>query len=713
MTARGGIDERWPPPHETRDVSLAGFVDDFPDVGAERAVFSFRVVGAGDARVPARLRLSWYDPPPTLAAGESLDIVARLRAPRGLVNPGTFDYERWLFVERIGATGYVRSGSIVTDRRYGIAQDWLRFRARLARRIDQAIDNPSAAALVVALSLGERDGFDDDQWAVLRRTGTSHLVAISGLHVGLIAAFAFWLLHRLGLMLPYRFARHSLSAAAVLAIVPAGLYAALAGFALPTQRALAMLVIVQALIVSRRRPALGSSLALALIGVLGLDPLASLEASFWLSFGAVAMIALLVRSAPTRTEGTGRVRRMAAGFLRLQTGITLGLVPLTVLFFNEASLVSIGVNLVAIPFFSFVMVPLCLVTTLAIFCGVGSGIVTVCATLADLVWTVLGNVGAWPYASVPLQAPGLLAMVGAVGGVLLALPRQPLPGRRAAWLALLPLVFARDVRPDPGAADLQVFDVGHGLAVLVETENHRLLYDAGPAYLSGFDTGAQVIVPSLRSAGAATLDLLLLSHADIDHAGGAAAVLDAFPAARRLHGPDVSDIGGRTCVAGEHWTWDRVVFTVLHPPPDFTPLGNESSCVLRIDTAHASVLIAGDIEARAELLLADREAVGADIVVVPHHGSATSSTERFVRAVKPRLAIVSAGFDNRWGFPRPEVTRRWERVGASMLVTGDVGAIGLRLRAGDWDVRLERRAKRHYWRAETPLSPSTGDGGAL
>lgn len=712
--ARASLDARWPPAGEARDVALEGYVDGFPDVNDERAAFSFRVIDAADRHVPGRVRLSWYDPPEDLDPGASLAIVARLRAPRGLVNPGAFDYERWLFVEGYGATGYVRSGRVVEDRWYGLAQRWLGFRGRLAERIDRAVGDEKAAALIVALSLGERGRFSDAQWETLRRTGTSHLVAISGMHIGLIAALTFALVSRAVLWLPYALARHAASVAAIASVVPAGVYAALAGFALPTERALVMVVVAQIVVLSRRHAALAPGLSMALLVVLALDPIASLEASFWLSFGAVGLIlAIAQRTAASPKVPRARWLRSLRAFCGMQWGLTLGLAPLVVIFFGALSLVSFPVNLVAIPFFSLILVPMSLATALLAQLGLASPIVHAGAALADLAWLGLESAAALPHAAILLVTPGGLAALAAVIGVLFGLPRHPLPGRRLAWLGLLPLVVPHPGAPGPGEADLTVLDVGHGLAVLIETESHRLLYDAGPLYRSGFDAGEEVVVPVLENAGIAELDMLMLSHADSDHAGGAAAVLRAYPTARLVRGPDFPDDGTEQCRAGDAWFWDGVRFEVLHPPAGFGPRGNESSCVLKVTALHGSMLLTGDIEARGERALADTGALAADVVIVPHHGSATSSSRDFVEAVAPRFAIVSAGFDNRWGFPKDEVRRRWQDLGASVLVTGDEGAIGLRLGAGDWEPRLERRARPRYWRAETPPSSGTPTGGAL
>lgn len=720
------LDERLPESLGGRDFEVTGWVDAFPNVSEARAVFSFRVDRDGDERVPERLRLTWYDPPTDIAAGRDYALVVRLRAPRGLANPGAFDYERWLMLEDYGATGYVRSGGDVA-RQHSLGQRWLLRRHELANRITAAGPSPGAAALITALAIGERDGFQDSHWEWLRRTGTSHLVAISGMHIGLVAAFAFALVRFAWLRLPHTIANYDLEAAAAASAIAAFAYAALAGFGLPTQRAVLMVAVALAMLVSRRTVGLFHGLAAALVAILAWDPLATLTASFWLSFGAVAaLLALGSRSEfmPSRAGVETRSSRwlgLSASvqetantrlgsrfrlFARVQWNITLALVPLASLFFGEISLVSPLVNFVAIPFFSLVMVPLTLASTGALALGeAGQLLLNLTGHLADGAWMALEWIAGWPWAAVALPQPAPLTAVLAVLAVLMGLAWHPLPGRRFAWLGLVPLAFGASSRPPPGTADVLVFDVGHGLAVLVETAERRLLYDAGPVARSGFDAGREIVVPGLMRRDRRALDLLIVGHADADHSGGASAVLEAFPEADVLHGPDVDALQGTVCVAGQHWTWDEVRFDILHPPAGFDRLGNESSCVLKVSTLAGSMLVTGDIESRAERLLADGPPVGADVVIVPHHGSATSSSSSFVSAVGAGTAIVSAGFANRWGFPKPEVRQRWETVGARVIVTGDEGAVGFRLGAGHIQPHVERAATRRYWRGVTTSLP--------
>jgi competence protein ComEC len=372
-------------------------------------------------------------------------------------------------------------------------------------------------------------------------------------------------------------------------------------------------------------------------------------------------------------------------------------------FFGEISLIGPLVNLVAIPLFNLVLVPLTLLATLLV--QVDALAVTVAPPLLHTVgWlaaqTVAGlhALASEPFAALRVPAPPVATVALAAGGVALAMPAHPLPGRRFGWVAVLPMFSPAPAAPAAGDARIVVLDVGQGLAVSVATHSHRLLFDAGPSFRSGFDSGEDLVVPALAAGWPRVLDRLIVSHADNDHAGGARAVLAAYPRAEVLEGPDVA-LPGRVCARGERWEWDGVRFAILHPPPDFAPLGNESSCVLKIDARAGSALITGDVEARGEEALLRAAALASDVVVVPHHGSSTSSSPPLVAATEPRYALVSAGYDNRWGFPKPTVRARWEGSGAVVAVTATGGALTVTLDEKGARLAAEREEHRHYWQA--------------
>ena len=697
--------ERLPAAALGDDFVLTGSVGGFPSVSPGQITFPFDVAAPRPPGVPPRVRLTWYDPPAAVGPGDVLAVTARLRPPRGARNPGGFDYEQWLLVNGYGATGYVRSGAVDAEARGDLGTRWLKFRGELAERIGAASGDADGAALLTALALGERFRFSEQHWADFRRTGTSHLVAVSGMHVALLGVVVFVALRRIWLRLPRPFASYDLEVAAGASLLATGYYAALTGFAVPAQRSLVMIAIALAALVSRRRVSAAQLVAATLVVVLVWDPFAPLSASFWLSFVAVAILLALAaprsraRGAP---DGLRRGARLALEFVRLQWWIGLALLPVTAWYFGEVSLVGPLVNLVAIPFFNLCLVPVTVLMTLAVsFDAFGEWaalLVHATAELAGFTVRSLHAVAELPIAAVTVPLPPWPAFLAAAVGVAFAVGGAALPGSRLAWLALLPLALPALRLPQHGSARVVVLDVGHGLAVLVETRSARLLFDAGPTARSGFDSGEEIVLPALAASGRRGLDRLIVSHADNDHSGGAAAVIAAFPNVDVLKGPDVAALPGRPCARGERWEWDGVRFAILHPDEGFAARGNDSSCVLAVEAGSSSLLVTGDIERRGESAVVTQP-IAADVVVVPHHGSATSSSPSFVAAVGATHAIVSAGYANRWGFPRPEVRERWQQSGAAVTVTGDSGAVSVTLAPDHIVVTAERDRRHRYWHA--------------
>ena len=697
--------ERLPTAALGADFELTGTVAGFPSRAPGQITFGLDVAAPRPRGVPPRVRLTWYDAPAGVGPAAALAVTARLRPPRGLHNPGGFDYEQWLLVNGYGATGYVRSGVVATSVHGGIEARWRRFRGVLAERIGAASSDADGAALLTALALGERFRFTEQHWADFRRTGTSHLVAVSGMHVALLGIAAFVVVRWIWLRLPAPLANLDLEVAAGASLLATAYYAALTGFAVPAQRSLVMIAVALAALATRRRIGATQVVAATLVVVLVYDPFAPLAASFWLSFVAVTILLALAAPRPLARAAAGPLRRGARAafeFARLQWWIGFALLPLTAWYFGEISAVGPIVNLVAIPFFNACLVPLAVLVTLGLSLDAVSvwvvPVVDAVAALAGTTVRALHAVAELRGAAIGWPLPPASAFAVGALGVAFAVSSEGLPGRRIAWLALLPVGWPAVELPPPGTARVVVLDVGHGLAVLVETRAHRLLFDAGPTARSGFDSGEEIVLPALAAGGRRGLDRLVVSHADNDHSGGAPAVVAAYPTIDVLKGPDVDALRGTPCSAGDEWEWDGVRFRILHPSADFGARGNESSCVLKVETSTSALLVTGDIERRGEAALLD-EPLAADVVVVPHHGSATSSSPAFVAAVGASLAIVSAAHENRWGFPRPEVRERWERGGAAMLVTGDSGAVTVELGATGVAVSTQRDVRHRYWHA--------------
>ncbi|AUJ12762.1 DNA internalization-related competence protein ComEC/Rec2 [Xanthomonas oryzae pv. oryzae] len=699
----GALQAQLLPQDEAREVTLRGRVVGLPIAEQRRTRFQLRV--EEDQSQPAGLRgkllqLAWYDdfgaerigPRVALHAGARWQLRLRLRAPRGLRNPGGFDAERQALAQRIAATGYVRVSAAAHQTAPPQGVD--AWRERMSQRIAERVSGPSAPYLR-ALALGDTRALDDAAWATLRATGLSHLIAISGFHVGLVAAFFALLVAgvwrwqpRLGTLLP------RLHAASIAALLGAAAYAVVAGLALPTVRTVLMIAVVALVRVLRRRASTAHILALALLAVLLWDPLSVLVAGFWLSFAGVAWLVWCLPSDD---------RAIVRGFLSAQTVATVGLLPLTVSLFGQASLVGPFANLVAIPWWTFVVVPLCLVGTAleAIYPGAGVWAWQLAGWCFELTWPGFVWLGRTTVALwwVP-ESDGVALIAALLGAFWLLLPRGT-PGKSLAALLWLPLLWPDRELPARGEAEVQVLDVGQGLAVLVRTHRHALLFDTGPAVRDGFDAGERVVLPALRALGVRRLDAIVLSHADADHAGGYAAVRTGLPVALTAAPPDAPlDVSTR-CRAGQQWEWDGVRFRFLHPGAGFPYLRNQSSCVLRVETQHASALLPGDIDEIIErrLLRGKVSDLHADLVIVPHHGSADGSDAGFIAATGARLALVSSGYGNRFGHPLAEVVQRWQAGGAEVLDTAQAGALRVWLGADGLQLRERRRWQPRLWDA--------------
>ncbi len=658
---------------------------------------------AGDPRIPPRVRVSWFDPPWVPTLGEVWELELRLQPPRGNFNPGVFDYETWLFREKVHATGYVVGGKRNRLLWSGTAT-WLdRYREDFAWRAEAAAETDAAAAVLVAIGVGLRHKVSREQWDRFAVSGTSHLMAISGLHVGLAALAAFVVAYASTGWLAGQ--RNSYVLAVLVGALCALAYALTSGFGVPARRAVIMLTVVAVAITRRRTVDPLAAIALAALVVFLSDPVATMTPGFHLSFAAVLVLLWLARR---REAGVPAARWLRAPrqLLVMQIFLLFGLLPLTSLIFQRFAVAATPVNLVAVPVFSFIIVPLTLaaLTVLRWSEALAGVFLKAAARCIDALDGFIDCIVALPLANTMLaEIRGVAWLFVLLPLAWVVLPRG-WPGRHVAVLGVIAIVTWRPPAPPVACFDSWVLDVGQGLAVVVQTHEHTMLFDTGMAWRSGGNVATQSILPFLRSRRLERIDWLVVSHDDLDHSGGLDAIRETLNIGTVLSGESLRGRADRRCVAGDAWSSGQVDFAVLHPRAGAAGAGNAASCVLRVSAGEYGLLLTGDIEAEGERILIESGAhLASDIVVVPHHGSMTSSSVPFTDSVRPDFAVVSAGHGNRWSFPKPQVVERWQAHGALVLNTATTGAVHFRVCARDGVTApgLERRLRHRFWHAAT------------
>lgn len=686
VSAQWALNDRLPQPLDGETRWIEGRVVGLPQSSDGVVRFELADARSRHATLPSLMRLAWYAGPP-LNSGERWRLAVKLKRPGGLLNPDAFDYEAWLLAQRIGATGTVKDGQRLAE------ASWA-WRDSIRQRLLE-MDAQGRGGALAALVLGDGSGLSREDWQTLQDTGTVHLLVISGQHIGLLAAVMYLLvagLARFGLW-PLRWPW--LPWACGLAFSAALGYGLLAGFEVPVQRACVMVGLVLLWRLRFRHLGAWWPLLLAFNAVLLLDPLASLRPGFWLSFAAVAVLIF------TFGSRLGAWRWWQT-WTRAQWLIAIGLCPVLLALNLPISLSGPLANLLAVPWVSFVVLPPALLgTALLPVPYVGEGLLWLAGGLIDVLFRGLALIaGQWP-AWIPASVSWWVWMLGSLGAVMLLLPRG-VPMRSLGWPLLLMLVVPPRERLPEGVADVWQLDVGQGLAILIRTRHHAVLYDAGPRF-GDFDIGERVVLPALRKLGVEHLDMMLLSHADADHAGGALAVARRLPVIQVISGDPPGlpgELNAGACDSGRQWQWDGVRFQLWQWSAAHD--SNQRSCVLQIEANGERLLLTGDIDTHAERVLLDSPlAVPTQWLQAPHHGSRSSSSMALLKTLQPETVLISRGQGNSFGHPHPTVLARYRKQQLRIYDSAEHGAIHLQL--GTFSAPWTMRQQRRFWR-DPPVS---------
>ncbi|MGR9043912.1 MAG: DNA internalization-related competence protein ComEC/Rec2 [Gammaproteobacteria bacterium] len=695
IVAEIGLNDRLTEDLESKIIKVSGRVIGLPVQNERRVRFDLAVY-PDFQQLPSRMRLNWYYPEWQVKAGQRWNFTVKLKRPHGNLNPGGFDYERWLFRESIGAIGYVRKKP--TPVRLSENPGWFEvsvWRQAVADGLDRQLGEKTTVGIIKALTLGDRHQLSPKQWDVLRETGTAHLMAISGLHIGLVAGLIYFLASWFWVWAgSLKYSPQKI--AAVSALLAALFYAAMAGFSVPTQRALIMLAVVMLAGVRQRNARPFNTLALALFAVLLPDPLAVLSAGFWLSFLAVAVIVYTM---------TGKlfVENRFGAALRLHWRVALALSPLLLFFFQQVSLIAPVANTLAVPVVSLLVVPMALLAVLLmeILPSLSELLLGLVDSILQALFWLLTELAALPFAYLNQGQPELPALLLTGMGLLLVLAPKGIPARWLGWVLFAPLFFVDPMNPEQGEVRLTLLDVGQGLSAVVQTATHSLVFDTGARFDTGSDMGASVLVPFLRNQGIGKIDSLIISHGDNDHIGGTDSLVQSFAVDHILTSvpENLSRYSVDRCEAGQAWLWDGVRFSMLAPGPQILAAENDNSCVLKIESEFGNFLLTGDIEQQAESWLVQTYGgkLRSDIMVAPHHGSKTSSTRAFLRLVRPEVALIPAGYKNRFGFPHKEILQRYEAQQITWLNAAEQGAITVHLKKSGREIHSQRREQGRYW----------------
>ncbi len=691
---------------EGKSIWVTGYIASLPVQEAFGSRFEFAIDTIKETHIQsqlgaAKVRLVWHGAEQPLRVGDHYQLLVRLKRIHAPQNPGTFDFEAWALQKRIRAIGYV----VTHTHNQLLSHHWYHYPIDQIRQAFQ--DNirrysPSSrtAPWLMALIIGERNGISPEDWQVLRNTGTNHLMAIGGLHIGILAGliyvfFSWW--WRLIPTLPLYFPAKQAGACA--ALITAFIYSLLAGFSIPTQRANLMLTVFMFALLSRRQINVWQSWSLAMVIVILINPLDVMTESFWLSFGTLALI---IYGMSGRLAPNGYWWKWG----RMQWVVGIGLLPLTLALFQECTFMSFIANSLAIPWMEFFILPCCFLSSIFLF--LSPSLAHCLLWIADQslsgLWNLLTWLSHFQFLTWQSAMPNSTILILTLLGLLLLLVPAGFPGRWLGIIWLLPLIYYQPTMPALGDIKMTLLDVGQGLSVIVQTKNHYLVYDAGPKYADTLNAGDSIIIPYLRSIGVNHIDMLVISHGDSDHIGGAQSLIHALPVITiKTSVPDKFNELAKAsyCLRGQTWNWDHVQFEFISPPDNNFNQGNDSSCVLRIDNGQQSILLPGDIEKKAEhyLLTHSLDNLRSDILIAPHHGSKTSGLPKFISATHPHYVLYAVGYRNHYHFPHATVVQNYRKINAIQFNTANHGAIYFEVKKNQpiLPTDLYRLSHKRYW----------------
>ena len=679
----------------------ASFYNSDEDQISIRLTFDFCLSQMGDKTLSFyhanKVRLSVYqvsnEQINQMKAGSFWQLSAKLKPIHGRMNPGGFDYEKWLVSEGFIGTGYVKS-SVLTPSAISVNAFYHSVRQTILDKLNRVIPDTDSKGMALALAIGERSSISAEQWQTIKDSGTSHLLAISGLHIGIAALWSYYLCLIIFSRLTFISQKIPAQKIAEVASLIGGLsIALLSGFGYPAQRALMMLVVFLYSRWSARHLSLANVLALSVMIIAFIQPFAVLTVSFWLSILAVAIIVLLLSYKQNFSHGNVKLIE----WLRINWFLFVGLMPITWAVFDSISVVGFITNLILIPLTSFLTTPLVYLGLLALVIN---------NTLASWVFYLVDYVLAFTlqiqsllsevnrFASVS-SLPIALFVLLLLATIIILMPAK-MPGKPLLVPVILIAILSINQPKTSERFKMVVFDIGQGLAIHISVGDKQLLYDTGYGNKT-FSMAESSLLPYFKRLSISRLDRMIISHADADHAGGMNSILEKLTVDKLLVG-EKTILEGADCHTEESWRWKNVQFSFLAHLPNRFYKGNSASCVLQVDVGDNKILLTGDIEKNSEKALLINGLGHFDIIVAPHHGSLTSSTIEFVTETSPNIAIFSTGYANRWQFPKSEVVQRYSDIGADIQITHKQGAI-IVTESDDGALKLttERANRLHFW----------------